>query len=64
MSRIPKDHKGLSACEPFNHGVQVFLSSEEAEEEVQPSNKEIKIALNANFGKTALGYWNGKFHFK
>ena len=25
---IPKDHKGLYACEPYNHGIQQKISKE------------------------------------
>lgn len=29
VRKIPKDHKGLYACEPYNHGVQSNVSEEE-----------------------------------
>ena len=29
VRKIPRDHKGLYACEPNNHGIQENLSSKE-----------------------------------
>ena len=26
VGKIPRDHKGLYACEPFNHGIQQSVS--------------------------------------
>ena len=46
MCGIPKDHKGLYACEPLDHSVQQILKR--------------KLEVE----RTALGYWDGKFHFK
>lgn len=28
VAKIPKDHKGLYACEPFNHGVETKISND------------------------------------
>ena len=29
VKKIPKDHMGLYACEPFNHGMQLKLKQGE-----------------------------------
>lgn len=50
VTKLPKDHKGLYACEPFNHGIQQDI--------IYPSNEEERMFMNSNFGK--MGVKEGK----
>ena len=37
---IPRDHKGLLACEPFNHGEQTIIIGVSSKERKEPFDKE------------------------
>jgi len=51
MAKIPKDHRGLYACEPFNHGVETKLF---------PQNEEERMFMNGVFGKFSNGKKRGE----
>lgn len=40
VRKIPRDHQGLYACEPFNHGVQQNIRGASSKERKESSDKE------------------------
>ena len=37
VKKIPKDHKGLYTCEPYNHGIQHNVSGTSSKERKESS---------------------------